>query len=289
MKNKEKLKQDFQKQVSDFAETLKKHVSDSENQWTIKGFIDLFQNIYSISSDTKIVSKVLEIHLFPKFLEFARRNNFEIILATHQNWYPDITFVAKSNPKIKFAVDLKTTYVLNDYPEFCNGFTLGSHGAYFTDRKSEKNIQYPYNEYVGHYCLGIIYSRTELDKLEETKIYKLAELSKIPSVIKNFTFFACEKWTIASDKSGSGNTANIGSIQKISDILAGNGVFKNLGEEWFDDYWTNYGKITIKDKSGKPKKITSLPEFLKYRGKDESLYFPRASKSKHKDTTDDLE
>lgn len=154
------------------------------------------------------------------------------------------------------------------------------------DRNNSKNIQYPYNDYFGHYCLGIIYSRTELDRLEETKIYKLNELSKIPSVIKNFTFFACEKWTIASDKSGSGNTANIGSIQKIEDILSGNGVFKKLGEEWFDDYWMNYGKISInvKDEAGeaKTKKITSLPEFLEYRGKDKNLYNPRASKTKNK-------
>ncbi|MFP6141968.1 type II restriction endonuclease [Helicobacter pylori] len=41
---------------------------------------------------------------------------------------------------------------------------------------------------------------------------------------------------IASDKGGSGNTANIGSIQYIDDILQGNGVFKNLGEQIFDEY-----------------------------------------------------
>lgn len=287
MKNKDILKQAFQKELNKLAGTLKEYVSDSENQWTIKGFIDIFQNIYSISADTKIVSKILEIHLFPKFLEFAHKHNYNIILATHQNWYPDISFVSKSNPEIKFAVDLKTTYISEDNPDFCNGFTLGSHGAYFIDRQNAKNIQFPYDDYTGHYCLGIIYSRTALDRLEETKIYKLNELAKIPSVINNFIFFACEKWTIASDKSGSGNTANIGSIQKISDILAGNGVFKNLGEEWFDDYWTNYGKITIKDINGKPKKITSLPEFLRYRGKDETLYNPRASKSKQKGGNDD--
>ena len=282
MKNKEKIKQIFQKQLDEFAETLKKYVSDGNNQWTIKGFIDIFQNIYSISADTKIVSKVLEIHLFPRFLEFAEKNGYELILAEHQNWYPDISFVLKTDRNIKFAVDLKTTYLLNDYPDHCNGFTLGSHGAYFIERQKSKNIQFPYSEYTGHYCLGIIYNRTELDKLEETKIYKLAEINKIPSVINNFTFFATEKWKIASDKSGSGNTANIGSIQKISDILAGNGVFKNLGEEWFDDYWMNYDKIYTKDKDGKTKKITNLPDFLKYRGKNEELAYPRAKKLKQK-------
>lgn len=102
-------------------------------------------------------------------MEFAHKNNYELVLATYQNWYPDISFVSKSNPEIKYAVDLKTTYISNDYPDFCNGFTLGSQGAYFIDRKSKKNIQFPYNGYVGHYCLGIIYSRTELDRLEATK------------------------------------------------------------------------------------------------------------------------
>lgn len=52
-----------------------------------------------------------------------------------------------------------------------------------------------------------------------------------------------EKWEIASDSSGSGNTANIGSITCIEDILNGNDVFKNLGEQWFNEYWMNYRKI----------------------------------------------
>jgi len=35
---------------------------------------------------------------------------------------------------------------------------------------------------------------------------------------------------------GSGNTANIGSIKRLSDILAENGVFAKAGEDVFDDY-----------------------------------------------------
>jgi hypothetical protein len=33
-------------------------------------------------------------------------------------------------------------------------------------------------------------------------------------------------------------------------------MFRNLGELWFDDYWMNYGVITMTDKGGKTKKIT---------------------------------
>ena len=81
----------------------------------------------------------------------------------------------------------------------------------------------------------------------------------------NIDFFFVEKWKIASDISGSGNTANIGSITNISDLKQGNGIFSKYGEEMFDDYWMNYGKITIQDKDGKTKKITKLSDFLEYR------------------------
>ena len=113
---------------------------------------------------------------------------------------------------------------------FCNGFTLGSHGEYFTDRSSRKNIQYPYSEYSEHFCFGIIYTRIKTSLIGETKKYTIEEVTEIPSVIKNFIFFAQEKWKIASDKSGSGNTANIGSIKKIDDIINGNGVFAKAGK-----------------------------------------------------------
>ena len=78
------------------------------------------------------------------------------------------------------------------------------------------------------------------------------------SVIRDFRFFVQEKWRIASDKSGSGNTANIGSIAKIEDIVTGNGMFSQLGEDWFDDYWMNYGTITTKDSSGQTSTIRNL-------------------------------
>ena len=181
----------FSKQLKEFAGTLAELISQGD-EWTIRGFIDIFKNIYTISSDTKIISKILELHLFPHFLTFAESNGYIIELATYQNWYPDLTFISKSNPTIKFAVDLKTTCRDEEYPGFCNGFTLGSHGEYFLERTSTKNIQYPYSAYSGHFCLGIIYSRVQLDKNEETHIYSLDEIKTIPAVIRNFVFFAEE-------------------------------------------------------------------------------------------------
>ena len=67
-------KEKFAKKLEKFVTELKVHVSSDDGQWTIKGFIDIFKNVYTISSDTKIVSKILEIHLFPKILAFAQAN-----------------------------------------------------------------------------------------------------------------------------------------------------------------------------------------------------------------------
>lgn len=286
------LKQGFKTALKKFAEKLKKYVSTDNGDWTVKGFIDVYKNIYMISSDTKIVSKILEIHLFPEILQFADQNGYSIVLAEKQNWYPDLSFVNKGNEAIKFAVDLKTSYRAPKYPGHINGFTLGSHGAYFKNRNSTKNIQFPYSQYLGHFCLGIIYTRTDFGDIDETEIYQVRELQEefgkeegkvgereittvkhlksITSVIKDFDFFVAEKWEIASDKSGSYNTANIGSITLIEDIKKGNGIFAKLGEEWFDEYWMNHGVASM-IKEGKSVTITKLIDFLEFKGADSKL------------------
>jgi hypothetical protein len=287
VEEKNNYKTAFKNALDELVNKLEKYVSTESGDWTVKGFIDIYKNIYTISSDTKIISKILEIHIFPQILQFAEENDFNIILTEHQNYYPDITFIHKRNENIKFAVDLKTTYRKK------NGiasFTLGSHGSYFKERDKKKNIQFPYNQYLGHYCLGIIYTRTDLkEDVSETEIYQVKEfqeeqynqsvkkvgeravttvenLKSITSVIKDFEFFVAEKWKIASDKQGSGNTANIGSTLSIQDLRNENGIFSQLGEEWFDEYWINYGSLSM-IKNGKTIKITSLKDFLAFKGR----------------------
>lgn len=284
--DKNKYKKDFKRELDKFANKLEKYVSTDNGDWSVKGFIDVYKNIYTISSDTKIVSKILEIHIFPQILQFADSIGYKIILAEKQNWYPDLTFVKKDNEEVKFALDIKTTFRRNDK---ISGFTLGSHGGYFKERNKDKNIQFPYNQYTGHYCLGIIYTRTDItDNLAETEIYQVQELQEeyetpnkkvgersvttvknlqsITSVIKDFDFFAAEKWKIASDKQGSGNTANIGSIVDIADLKNENGIFSQLGEEWFDEYWINHGSVTMV-KDNQSIKITTLKDFLEFKGR----------------------
>ena len=252
-----KAKKIFLAQLKSLADNLGDMISRND-EWTIRGFIDIFQNIYSLSNDTKVISKILELHLLPEFLSFAEKFGYDLELAKYQNWYPDFTFIDRNRHNIKFAVDLKTTYRNKKHIDFCNGFTLGSHGEYFINRNSTKNIQYPYNDYSGHFCLGIIYSRIPISIMSEVSKYSIDDVPNIPAVIKELKFFVEEKWKIASDKGGSGNTANIGSIKHIDDILSGNGVFAIAGEKYFDDYWANFGKLEIQNDAGEYKKLRLL-------------------------------
>ena len=221
-----RAKSGFLSALQQFAKQMEQFIATNEGDWTIKGFIDVDKNVYTVSLDSKIVSKILEIHLFPQLQRFAQAEGYQIVLAEHQNWYPDLSFVRLSEPRIKFAVDIKTTYRDKRFPGHINGFTLGSHGAYFRDRSSTKNIQFPYSVYLGHICLGIIYSRVEgIRETEPLRVRELGQgrapetirelsvvddLQSITSVIRDFQFFVCEKWQLASDRQGSGNTANIG-------------------------------------------------------------------------------
>lgn len=253
----EEVKNSFKNDFIAFLQKIRNRLCTAD-QWNIKGFIDIEKQIFSISNDTKIVSKILELQLFPYLVDFSEKNGYKIKLPTHQNYYPDLTFIKRDNADIKFAVDIKTSYRLENKPEECNGFTLGSHGEYFRNRDSSKNITYPYKEYCAHFCLGIIYERVLVNELKK---YLISDLNQIPSVIKNFTVFFVEKYKIASDKSGSGNTANIGSIKKIQDILDEKGIFSELGEDIFDDYWINYRQIRRSDGS----LISNIKDYLEYR------------------------
>lgn len=272
------IKDEFENKLRDFVSTVGSSVALENGEWTVKGFIDIFRNVYTISSDTKIVSKILEIHLFPAILRFAEENGYKLVLAQHQNYYPDISFVLAADENVRFAVDFKTTYRRIDKPHLCNGFTLGSHGEYFINRTSTKNIQFPYASYLAHYCLGIIYDRAESATIDETTVVGIDDLQSVASVVGNFQFFVQEKWKIGSDRRGSGNTANIGSICNIDHILNGKGMFSKLGEEWFDDYWMNYNKISITSDSGDTKTIKSLREFVSFRNGDVSLIVERSDR-----------
>jgi len=226
---------DFRANLLRILDDFRTALATDTGDWVVKGFIDIYRNIYTISVDTKVVSKIIELMLFPVISRFAAEHNYGMVLSEHQNYYPDVSFIAPDGSKI--ALDLKSTYRLGE--NMVSGFTLGTFTGYFRQRHSTKNITFPCEDYTAHYVMGVIYSRTG-EVSDGQRIYTLNDLQSIASVAKDFTLLLHEKWRIASDRPGSGNTKNIGSVKNIQALLEGKGPFVPYGEDVFDDYWMNY-------------------------------------------------
>jgi len=254
-------REQFLEKLQAHAATFAKAVATNEGEWIIKGFIDVYRRIYTISVDTKIVSKVLELILYPMFLEFEKSHGLKIDLCPQQNFYPDLTFIHEASGR-KFAVDIKSTYRTSDTE--VNGMTLGAFTGYFRKRDSNKNTLFPYNQYAGHFVLGVIYSKCD-EAADERKQFTLDDLPKIPSVVKNFQFFAQPKFRIASSLPGSGNTKNIGSVIKIEELVNGTGPFASLGEEVYDDYWMFYLTRDMAQALSLERPYMNLKSYLDYK------------------------
>ena len=227
-------KDEFLKLLSDEVKTYKSYLETDRQDWIVKGFVDIDRNVYAITNDTKVVSKIIEILLIPKLDSFARANGMEMELPSRQNYYPDLTF--KDGEGNLFAVDFKSSYYAGDS---VNGLTLGSYWGYFRERDSVRNMDRTYNSYASHTVLGVLYRKCGIGG-GEAKVFSIDELPAIHSVIGDFVFFVQPKWKIANDAPGSGNTRNIGGITSIPDLVNGRGPFSSLGEDVFDDYWMGY-------------------------------------------------
>ncbi len=254
-------REQFLEKLQAHAATFGKAVATNEGEWIIKGFIDVYRRIYTLSVDTKIVSKVLELLLFPMFVEFAKTHSLKIDLCPQQNFYPDLTFTHEASGR-KYAVDIKSTYRASETE--VNGMTLGAFTGYFRKRDSNKNILFPYNQYTGHFVLGVIYSKCD-EVADERKQFTLDDLAKIPSVVKKFQFFAQPKFRIASPRPGSGNTKNIGSVLKIEQLVNGTGPFASLGEDVYDDYWMFYLTRDMAQALSLERPYSNLQSYLDYK------------------------
>jgi hypothetical protein len=251
---------DFRMGLSEHFDQFRRTLATDANDWVVKGFIDVYRNIYTISVDTKVISKVIELMLFPIISRFAAEHGYRMILSDYQNHYPDISFITPDEHKI--ALDLKSTYRVDD--RTVNGFTLGAFTGYFRQRTSNKNVTFPYEQYAAHFVLGVVYSRSD-QAVDERRIYTLDDLQSITSVVKDFTFLLQEKWRIASDHPGSGNTKNIGSVRDVQALVEGKGAFASYGQDVFDDYWMNYLTEDMARAIDSDVRYHNLAEYSKWR------------------------
>lgn len=52
--------------LSEEVKTYKAFLETDSHDWIVKGFIDVDKNIYTITNDKKVISKIIEILLIPK-------------------------------------------------------------------------------------------------------------------------------------------------------------------------------------------------------------------------------
>lgn len=74
----------FQSQLLKYSQDFKNILETPTGDWSVKGFIDVAKNIYTISVDTKVISKIIELMMFPVLEKFAKENGYKMMFATEQ-------------------------------------------------------------------------------------------------------------------------------------------------------------------------------------------------------------
>ena len=213
------------------------YLAGLENGYGVCGIIDRRGRIYPLGSDTKVLSTLFENIARRAVASYAAQQGLTLYDAEKQNYYPDFTLAARRNDQHKIAIDVKTTYQ-TAADDRCS-FTLGSYTSFL--RNGVKNILFPYSEYAEHWIIGFVYRRVAVDAAAVARLYSVDELAAIPAPFADVEVFVQEKWCIAGDRAGSGNTANIGSIVGTgADFRQGRGVFQSESE--FLAYWRSYGR-----------------------------------------------
>ena len=64
-------KNTFQKLLTSEVESYKALLETKDNDWIVKGFIDVNKNVYTITNDTKVVSKIRRRGDFPWMVHTA--------------------------------------------------------------------------------------------------------------------------------------------------------------------------------------------------------------------------
>jgi len=219
-------------------------LAEVQNGYSLCGVVDRRGRVYPLGSDTKVISALFEIVTRQAVAAYARSAGLLLVEPSKQNHYPDFTLMRDENDRNKIALDVKTTYRKEGQSRF--SYTLGSYTSYIRPETESKNIHFPYSQYREHWIIGFVYTRLENKRDSRGRIHSFETLDQIPIPFDDVEVFMQEKWRIAGDRAGSGNTTNIGSITgTLSDFVAGNGVFGSETE--FLDYWRGYRR-TVRER-----------------------------------------
>lgn len=221
----------------DFIHAFANKVSERGIDWTVKGLVNDSNQVFTLGSDSKLIGRIFELISAPIIMEIAEEHGYTVVASQSQTVYPDFTIRHPRDEGNMIAVDVKTTYRRGARSNI--GYTLGSYASYL--RNGTKNISYPYALYGQHIIIGFVYDRNP-DARED--VVQLGQMADIEPPYRNVEFFVQEKYKIAGDRPGSGNTENIGSFatNDVRELREGKGPFGVLGEDVFEHYWKHYPK-----------------------------------------------
>lgn len=243
----------------DFINAFNKKIAEKNINWEVSALAAPDGRMFSLGSDSKLIGRIFELISYSILQEIADEYNFILQASEQQTVYPDFTMMKSREDPEKIAIDIKTTYrTFKKNGEPSNyGFTLGSYASFM--RNGTKNIMFPYDQYSKHYVICFIYTRNE--NANEGQLYGIEQINHIPVPYKDIEVFAQEKYKIAGDKPGSGNTENIGSYKTnhIDFLVNGEGPFSELGLTIFEKYWAGYPKYRTTNKE-----YTSLNEYFEF-------------------------
>lgn len=230
----------------------------SKINFNVYGILDAENQIHTLGTDSKIIGRIFEMFTQPVLLKIAEMHNLKLETPASQTLYPDFIMLQNADSQDKIAIDVKTTYIDNDNSKI--KFTLGSYGSYM--RNNTKNIAYKYTDFKKHYVIGFVYKRNGSAQESYKYDYKFKDMVTFPYY--DVKYFIQEKYKIAGDKPGSGNTENIGSLatSNFEDLQAGNGPFNILGQDAFELYWRYYPKYRTSNQNYTYKSITEFLEWL---------------------------
>lgn len=241
-------------------ETISKYLPKSEDEWELVGFINKDKEIFAFGNDSKIIGRLFEVIATDALIKASKELGYGLGETAEQTVYPDFYFIKPSGKRI--AIDIKTTYRKfnrnGGVAKF--GFTGGSFTSFM--RNGTKNIDGHYDDYDGHYIIGVLYSRENNPTIGKTS---LENLEKIIPAYKHPEVFIQEKYRICGEKKGSGNTDNIGTIKSnsMAPFIFGAGPFAFMGPDAFHHYWTNHPRYRDSEET-KKSLYNSIDGYIKW-------------------------
>jgi len=209
---------------ADFGTLLHEHFGGFE--WDYTGILKQSGDTIPIPATSTCVTAIFETDAVEELKGLTDEMGAEIVEPDHTRQYPDVTLRGGEFGSNLIALDIKTARRNHNNADKLDGpMTLGSYAGYFQNPHEESPwTKYPYGQYDEHWILCFAHY---WDDDEDS----LGMVSGVEPIIG-------EKWTLASEKTGTGTTNHIASVRSIPDLKAGNGDFDS--EEEFEEFGRSY-------------------------------------------------